>query len=114
MVQDAPMTDLPSPVPAPAMDARAPEVSRAIYGMPMFVNLSARDMDATTSWYTEALGFVVLFSAPGADGRPSLVHLRRWQFQDLLIHPAAGSVTAGSAMSLSVAAVYGEMEALAK
>ena len=55
------MNDLPSPVPVPAMDASAPEISRAIYGMPMFVHLQARDIDATTAWYTEGLGFIALF-----------------------------------------------------
>ena len=108
------MNDLPSPVPVPALDARAPEISRAIYGMPMFVNLQARDIDATTAWYTEGLGFIVLFSVPGPDGTPALVHLRRWQFQDLLVQPAAGPVEAGSTSSVSFAAVYGEMEAIAE
>jgi hypothetical protein len=70
MVQDGVMTTVPSPVPNPSIDARAPEISRAIYGMPMFVNLSARDIAATTSWYTDGLGFIVLFSAPGPDGTP--------------------------------------------
>src|SRR5512140_1851605 len=114
MAQDAAMTDLPSPVPAPSMVARAPEISRAIYGMPMFVNLAVRDIAATTSWYTDGLGFIVLFSAPGPDGTPSLVHLRRWQFQDLLVHPAAPNVAAGSTLSVSFAAVYGEIDAIAE
>jgi catechol 2,3-dioxygenase-like lactoylglutathione lyase family enzyme len=108
------MTDIPSPVPAPAMGAEAPPVSRAIYGMPMFATLLARDLDATVSWYTRGLGFIELFTMRGPDGAPFLVHLRRWQFQDLLVRPAPGPVTPGTGCQLSFAAVYGEIDALAE
>jgi catechol 2,3-dioxygenase-like lactoylglutathione lyase family enzyme len=108
------MVPIPSPVPAPAHDAVAPGISRAIYGMPMFVTLVARDLDATTNWYTDGLGFVVLFSMPGPDGRPALVHLRRWQFQDILVRPATAPGGAGSTMTVSFAAVYGEIDDLAE
>ncbi len=106
------MSEVQSPVPAPAPGARAPGISRAIYGMPMFVTLLVSDVDATVSWYVEGLGFVSLFTLPGPTGR-ALVHLRRWQFQDLLVRPAAGAVTAGTGCTLSFAAVYDETETLA-
>jgi catechol 2,3-dioxygenase-like lactoylglutathione lyase family enzyme len=108
------MTDIASPVPAPAAGAQAPPVSRAIYGMPMFATLLARDLAATLSWYTGGLAFIELFTMPGPDGAPLLVHLRRWQFQDLLVRPARGPVTAGDGWHLSFAAVYGEIDALAE
>jgi len=108
------MTDIPSPVPAPAADAEAPPVSRAIYGMPMFATLAASDLDATVSWYTEGLGFIDLFTMRGPGGAPVLVHLRRWQFQDLLVRPARAPVTPGTGCQLSFAAVYGEIDALAE
>jgi catechol 2,3-dioxygenase-like lactoylglutathione lyase family enzyme len=108
------MTEIPSPVPAPAAGAEPPPISRAIYGMPMFATLVARDLQATVSWYTEGLGFINLFTMPGPDGAPVLVHLRRWQFQDLLIRPARGPVTSGDGCQLSFAAVYGELDALAE
>ena len=38
------MTDIASPVPEPAAGAKSPGVSSAIYGMPMFATLAARDM----------------------------------------------------------------------
>jgi catechol 2,3-dioxygenase-like lactoylglutathione lyase family enzyme len=104
------MTDLASPVPMPGESA--PPISHAIYGMPMFATLLVTDLDRTTSWYTEGLGFITLFSIPGAD-RPVLVHLRRWQFQDLLARPAPGPVTAGTGITLSFAAVHDELDALA-
>ena len=130
------MTETPSPVPAPAAGAQAPPISRAIYGMPMFATLQARDLAATVSWYTEGLGFINLFTMPGPDGAPLLVHLRRWQFQDLLVRPARrpatpgdrpargpatpgdgparGPAIPGSTCQLSFAAVYGELDALAE
>ena len=119
------MTETPSPVPAPAAGAQAPPISRAIYGMPMFATLQARDLAATVSWYTEGLGFIILFTMPGPDGAPLLVHLRRWQFQDLLVRPARGPATPddrpargpaapGDTCQLSFAAVYGELDALAE
>ena len=55
------MTDIPSPVPAPGPCVSAPTVSRAIYGMPMFATLAVADIDATTSWYVDGLGFISLF-----------------------------------------------------
>jgi hypothetical protein len=108
------MTDIASPVPAPVAGAQAPPVSRAIYGMPMFATLLARDLAATVSWYVDGLGFINLFTVPGPHGAPLLVHLRRWQFQDLLVRPAHGPVTPGDGCQLSFAAVYGEIDALAE
>jgi catechol 2,3-dioxygenase-like lactoylglutathione lyase family enzyme len=115
------MTELPSPVPAPAAGTQAPPISRAIYGMPMFATLPAHDLAATVSWYTGGLGFITLFTMPGPDGAPLLVHLRRWQFQDLLVRPARGpatprdrAATPVAGCQLSFAAVYGELDALAE
>ena len=108
------MTDIASPVPAPAAGAEPPPISRAIYGMPMFATLAARDVAASVSWYTDGLGFIELFTVPGPDGAPILVHLRRWQFQDLLVRPARGPVNPGDGCQLSFAAVYGEIDALAE
>jgi catechol 2,3-dioxygenase-like lactoylglutathione lyase family enzyme len=107
------VTDLPSPVPDPRDGATSPGVSRAIYGMPMFATIAASDIERTVSWYVDGLGFIVLFSMPGPSGPPSLVHLRRWQFQDILVRPASGPVTPARGLSLSFAAVYDEVGALA-
>jgi catechol 2,3-dioxygenase-like lactoylglutathione lyase family enzyme len=107
------MSEVPSPVPAPAAGAEPPPVSRAIYGMPMFATLNAADLRATVSWYIAGLGFIELFTLPGPGGDPLLVHLRRWQFQDLLVRPARGPVSPGTGCQLSFAAVYGELDALA-
>ena len=110
------MTELKSPVPDPAPGAMAPGISRAIYGMPMFATLLVRDIRAALSWYTDGLGFLGLFTVPGPHDEPALVHLRRWQFQDLLLRPARepGREPAGTGgCTLSFAAVYDELDALA-
>ncbi len=106
------MTENPSPVPAPVSGADAPPVSRAFYVMPMFATLLVADIERTTSWYTDGLGFINIFTLPGPDG-PALVHVRRWQFQDLMARQAREPITAGNGCSLSVAAVYDEIDDLA-
>lgn len=112
------MTELKSPVPDPGPGAKGPGISRAIYGMPMFATLLARDIRATESWYTVGLGFINLFTIPGTHGEPALVHLRRWQFQDLLVRPArepaAGGAAPSSGCTLNFAAVYDEIDVLAE
>jgi uncharacterized glyoxalase superfamily protein PhnB len=107
------MSDVMSPVPAPGIGVRAPDNSTAIYGMPMFVTLSAADLGRTVSWYVDGLGFLSLFTIPGPNGAV-LVHLRRWQFQDVLVRPAAGPVTPGTGATVSFAAVHDELDALAE
>lgn len=106
------MSDVVSPVPVPG--SPAPPVSRAVYGMPMFATLLAVDTSATVSWYVDGLGFVVLFTLPDPDG-PALVHLRRWQFQDLLVRPAGPDAPRpGNTPRISFAAVYDEIDELAE
>ncbi len=106
------MNDVPSPVPAPAPGASPPPVSRAIYGMPMFVTLVVADLDRTTSWYVDGLGFIRLFTIPGPSG-PLIVHLRRWQFQDMLVRPSSETVSPGNGSMISFAAMFDELDDLA-
>ena len=110
--EHVPMTDIPSPVPEPVTGAAAPPVSRAFYGMPMFATLLVSDLERTTSWYTDGLGFINLFTLRGPDGL-ALVHFRRWQFQDLMARQALEQLSAGNGCSLSFAAVYDEIDDLA-
>jgi catechol 2,3-dioxygenase-like lactoylglutathione lyase family enzyme len=85
-------------------------VTKDIYPMPAFVTLTVPDIAATTDWYATALDFVVLFTMPGPDG-PSLVHLRRWRYQDILIRP--GLAEPGRGWEISVAALAEELPGLA-
>lgn len=56
-----------------------------VYPMPMFVRLETRDVERTTRWFTDALGFGVMFVGPVSDGRPMMAHVRGARYQDLLI-----------------------------
>ena len=110
-----------SPVPAPAEDAQPPEPFRGIYGMPMFVTVSAQDLAQSVEFWTDGLGFFVLFSIPG-----KLAHLRRWAFQDVLLVPAgeepppsapvpAASFTSPApALTVSFACVLNQIETTAE
>lgn len=79
--------------------------------MPMFATLDVADLDLTTSWYVEGLGFISLFTVPGPSG-PALVHLRRWQFQDLLVRTSSERITPGNGCRLNFAAVFEELDDL--
>ncbi|RKE65102.1 VOC family protein [Microbacterium sp. AG238] len=100
-----------SPVPAPGPDAVAPEPYRGIYGMPAFVTIPTPDLAASTRFWTAGLGFFELFTIPG-----TLVHLRRWAFQDVLLvaaDPASRPAFEPPALSYSYACVLSELEGIA-
>jgi catechol 2,3-dioxygenase-like lactoylglutathione lyase family enzyme len=92
-----------------------PEITRDIYGMPAFVTLSVADVDRTVDWYTNGLDFIALFTLSGPDGAPTLVHLRRWRYQDILVRPGRNDVepAAGAGWTLSVMAEVGQLDAIA-
>lgn len=80
-----------------------------IYPMPMFATVSVVDVASVSVWYQEALGFGVIFAAPGS----TLVHLRRRKYQDLLIAKSTGaSPAAPSSLTISFS-VEGEIEEIA-
>jgi catechol 2,3-dioxygenase-like lactoylglutathione lyase family enzyme len=79
-------------------------ITRDIYPMPAFVTLTVADVRRTVDWYVEALGFVPLFTMPGPDGEPALVHLRRWRYQDLLVRPGTPQAATGAVVSVSALA----------
>ena len=62
-----------------------------IYPMPMFPTLSVGDIDLSTSWYTDKVGFSLVFSMPGPGGKASLAHLRWRKYADLLLVPEPNS-----------------------
>lgn len=76
-----------------------PAIDRSIYPMPMFINLVVSDLAASEALYAQA-GFVTLATIPGPGGIPSLVHLRREKYQDILMTqgpPARGTASASFA-----------------
>lgn len=87
-----------------------------IYPMPAFATLAVADVAAVAAWYERALGFSTVFATPAAGGQPTLVHLRRRKYQDLLLVPAPPAATPSDApasltLSFSVAE---EVDALAE
>lgn len=80
-------------------EKNGPVIDRSIYAMPMFVNLVVNDLAAAETLYAAA-GFVTLATIPGPGGQPSLVHLRREKYQDILMTRGAavrGTVSASFA-----------------
>ena len=55
------------------------------YPMPCFPMLIVKDLQASSNFYQNALGFRHIFTMPGPGGQPSLVHLRCVKYADLLI-----------------------------
>jgi catechol 2,3-dioxygenase-like lactoylglutathione lyase family enzyme len=100
-----------SPVPDPGPDAVPPELYRGIYGMPAFVTIPTADLAASVDFWTRGLGFFELFGIPG-----TLVHLRRWAFQDVLLVAAEADRVPERppAMSFSFSGVLSQVEELAE
>ena len=55
-----------------------------IYPMPSFPTLVVRDLEVSSKFYQETLGFKHIFTMPGLGGKPALVHLRWLKYADLL------------------------------
>lgn len=52
--------------------------------------LVAQDLETSSSFYQNALGFIHIFTMPGPDGQPALVHLRWVKYADLLLTGSRG------------------------
>lgn len=51
----------------------------------MFPMLIVNDLEVSSDFYQNALGFKHIFTMPGPGGQPALVHLRWGKYADLLI-----------------------------
>ena len=94
------------------MDTSTQEVTRDIYGMPTFVTFTVADVERTVDWYVNGLDFISLFSMPGPDGSPALVHLRRWRYQDILVR--RGEAPVGGEWTVGIMAVVEHLDAIAE
>jgi uncharacterized glyoxalase superfamily protein PhnB len=83
-----------------------------VYPMPMFVTLAVADVNGVSAWYQRALGFSTMFAGPEGGGQPSLVHLRRRKYQDLLVTPGPPDGTPPASLTLTFNA-DGEVDDLA-
>jgi uncharacterized glyoxalase superfamily protein PhnB len=86
-----------------------------IYPMPMFATLAVADVAAVARWYADALGFGTMFAGPSVGGQPSIVHLRRNKYQDVLLIPSrgAGAGSAASPATLTLSFSADEVDELA-
>jgi uncharacterized glyoxalase superfamily protein PhnB len=84
-----------------------------VYPMPMFATLAVADVAAVARWYGEALGFRTMFAGPPIGGQPSMVHLRRNKYQDLLLIPSRSATTAAAPASLTLSFSADEVDTLA-
>jgi uncharacterized glyoxalase superfamily protein PhnB len=83
--------------------------------MPSFPALAVADVQASSRWYQEALGFVLVFTMPGPGGVPGLAHLRWAKYADLLLRaspPLEGRKGVG--ITLNYAVTDGAIDALAE
>ena len=60
-------------------------MTEEIYPMPLFPTLIVGDVEASSKFYQNLLGFKHIFTMPGPDGIPNLVHLRWVKYADILI-----------------------------
>jgi catechol 2,3-dioxygenase-like lactoylglutathione lyase family enzyme len=96
-------------------------MTEEIYPMPSFPTLIVKDLEASSSFYQNALGFKHIFTMPGPGGEPVLVHLRWVQYADLLITKArteqklTGPKGIGVALNFSLFARFaGDIDAFAR
>jgi uncharacterized glyoxalase superfamily protein PhnB len=60
-------------------------MTEEIYPMPSFSTLVAKDVEVSSSFYQNVLGFKHIFTMPGPDGKPSLVHVRWVKYADVVL-----------------------------
>lgn len=70
----------------------------------MFVTFPTSDFALAQQIYGAA-GFVTLATIPGPDGAPSLIHLRREQYQDILLVPRNSETPQGYRVSIDAKGV---------
>jgi uncharacterized glyoxalase superfamily protein PhnB len=60
-------------------------MTEEIYPMPSFPLLIVKDLEVSSNFYQNTLGFKHIFTMPGPGGQPALVHLRWVKYADLLL-----------------------------
>ena len=84
------------------------------YPMPSFPALEVGDVEKSSRWYQEVLGFAHIFTMPGPSGKTGLVHLRWAKYADLLLRASPPILeTKGIGIRLNYAVTDGGLDALA-
>lgn len=56
-----------------------------IYPMSMFPTFEVEEIRTSIEWYTDVLGFIVIYEMPDPDGNMYMAHLRKEKHQDLIL-----------------------------
>ena len=62
-----------------------------LYAMPAFPTLSTSDLEESAEFYVGGLGFQNVYSIPGPDGAPVLIHIRWTKYADVLLERESGA-----------------------
>lgn len=76
----------------PTYPYRAEGWERQIYPMPAFALLAVTDVEKSSRWYQETLGFADVFTMRDRDGVALLAHLRWCTFADVLLTPTRAPI----------------------
>lgn len=76
----------------PQFPYRAEGWEREIYPMPSFPLLAVSDVERSSRWYQETLGFADVFTLRGNSGQALLAHLRWCTHADLLLSPGRTAI----------------------
>jgi catechol 2,3-dioxygenase-like lactoylglutathione lyase family enzyme len=82
-------------------------MTEEIYPMPSFPTLIVNDLEASSNFYQNALGFKHIFTMPGSGGQPALVHLRWVKYADLLLTKSRDSQELREPKGLGIALNFG-------
>ncbi len=88
-------------------------MTEEIYPMPMFPILVVDDLEASSTFYQQALGFTHIFTMPGPGGKPALAHLRWVKYADVLLgirregQALAGPKGAGVSLNFNLSDRFG-------
>jgi catechol 2,3-dioxygenase-like lactoylglutathione lyase family enzyme len=87
---------------------------REIYPMPSFPLLLVSDLERSSRWYQETLGFVDVFTFRNHDGTPFIAHLRWSLWADVLLVPQREAIDGPRGVGITLNFGGMEVDALAE
>jgi len=87
------------------------------YQMPSYTTLLVNDLNLSTRWYCDILGFTLISQMPGPNGHPFVSHLRWAPHADIMLieesanHPITASK--GSGVTLNFSALRESVDTIA-
>jgi catechol 2,3-dioxygenase-like lactoylglutathione lyase family enzyme len=82
-------------------------MTEEIYPMPFFATLIVNELEASSVFYQNVLGFKHIFSMPGPGGQPALVHLRWVKYADLLLTEPRGDSESAASKGAGISLNFG-------